>query len=187
MPLPRPSRPDTTEIHATLELAVHAQEAALARTLTLRSPPAPSTDSWFEDTVSSHGLPACEISSRWSLTAMAALRDAGSVLAPAEYRTDPSPCPSVGAVIASQDASLFAVHWQSRFVVIRTEPEPPDAGTDAVSAVTCKAHFVDDGAVMLSVCEEDPQADTASAAVTSVADAVNEREARRRPTVDTVV
>ena len=109
------------------------------------------------------------------------------MLAPAENRTDPSPWPSVGAAIVSQDASLFAVHWQSRFVVIRTEPEPPDAGTDGLSAVACKAHFVEDGAVRLSVCEEDPQAEATNAAMTSVADAVNEREGPLRLTVATVV
>jgi hypothetical protein len=70
--------------------------------------------------------------------------------------------------------------------MIRTEPEPPAAGTDAVSAVTCKAHFVDDGAVTLSVCEEDPHPDMARAAATSVADAVIEGKAPRRRTDATV-
>jgi hypothetical protein len=58
---------------------------------------------------------------------------------------------------------------------MRTEPEPPEAGTDGLSDVACNAHFVDgDGAVRLSICEEDPQADATSAVTTSVVNAVNE-------------
>jgi hypothetical protein len=120
------------------------------------------------------------------LIAIAPVRDAGSVLAPAENRTDPSPWPSAGEPIVSHGASAFADHWQSRFVVMRSEPEPPAAGTDGLSVVTCKPHFVD-GAVMLSVCEEDPHAYATSAATISVVNAVNERDGPLRPTVATVV
>lgn len=64
VPLPRPSRPDVIEIHDTPELAVQEQVLALARTFTLKSPPPLPTDSWFDETVSSHGFPACEMSTR---------------------------------------------------------------------------------------------------------------------------
>jgi len=69
---------------------------------------------------------------------------------------------------------------------MRTEPEPPDAGNDGLSAVACRAHLVDDGAVRLSVCEEEPQAAATRVPTTSVANAVTEREELRRP-VATVV
>jgi hypothetical protein len=62
---------------------------------------------------------------------------------------------------------------------MRTEPEPPEAGTEELSAVTCNPHFVDeDGAVTRSISEEDPQADATTAATISVVTAVNERDER---------
>src|SRR3954452_6291672 len=111
---------------------------------------------------------------------MAAVRDAGSPLAPTENRTDPSPCPSTGCAIVTHPASAFAVHWQSRFVAIRSDPEPPAAGNDRLSAVACNAHLVGDGEVRVSVSEEETQADARRAARTSV-DAVNTNEGARRP------
>ena len=107
-------------------------------------------------------------------------------MAPAENRTDPSPWPSAGEPIVSHGTSVFAVHWHSRFAVMRTKPEPPDAGK-GLSAVSCNAHFVEDGVVRLSVWEEDPQADATSAATTSVVNAVNETDGPVRRGVDTVV
>lgn len=107
------------------------------------------------------------------------------MLPPAENRTDPSPWPSDGEPIVNHGASVFAAHGQSRLVLIRSEPEPPAAGTDGLSVVTCKAHFVD-GEVIVSVCEEDPQADTTSAA-RSVVKIANERDEPVRRTVTTVV
>jgi hypothetical protein len=107
-------------------------------------------------------------------------------LAPAENRTDPSPCPSVGEPIVNHGVSVLAAHWQSRLVVMRSDPEPPAAPTDGLSLVTCKAHLVD-GALMVSVCEEDPQADATSAATTSIVAAVNERDVPVRRTVATSI
>ncbi len=43
--LPCPSRPDVIEIHGAGEMAVQSHAVALARTLTLRSPPVAPTDS----------------------------------------------------------------------------------------------------------------------------------------------
>src|SRR3954463_4429068 len=111
---------------------------------------------------------------------MPALRDAGSPLACTENRTDPSPCPSAGSTIVTHPASGFALHWQSRFVVIRSEPEPPAAGNDGLSAVACNVHLFDDGAVRVSVWEEEPQAAVNINAKRSVG-AVTPRKAPRRP------
>ena len=108
------------------------------------------------------------------------------MLVPAENRTVPSPWPCAGEPMLNHDASVFAVHWQSRFAVMRTEPEPPVAGNEGLSAVACRAHLVDDGAVRLWVCEEEPQAAATKAPTISVVNAANEREGLRRP-VATVV
>jgi hypothetical protein len=71
---------------------------------------------------------------------------------------------------------------------MRNEPEPPEAGTEGPSAVTCNPHLVDeDGAVTLCISEDDPQADVTSAATTSVVNAANERDGPLRPGVATVV
>ena len=48
-------------------------------------------------------------------------------------------------------------------------------------------HLLVDGAVIVSVCDEDPHADTSSVATTNVARTVGETEMTRRATVATVV
>jgi len=88
---------------------------------------------------------------------MLAARDDGSAFATTVNRTDPSPCPSTGGERVTHAASLLADQGHSRLVEMRRAPEPPPGGKAALSALTCTAHFVVDGAVTVSVSEDEPQ------------------------------
>ena len=134
LPSPWPSRPATIEIHGSFVEAAQVHASALAFTSIVRSPPAASTCSKFEDTLSWQGLPSCEICSRWSLTLSPAPRGVGSALLATVKFTDPSPCPSAGFATLTHPASLRTDHAHSRLVTIRTAPDPPAGGNEDVSA-----------------------------------------------------
>lgn len=85
-----------------------------------------------------------------------AWRPATTAFGATVYVTVPLPCPLAEDVIASQSASLLAVHEHSRSVVTCRVPLAPDALSVGVLAVSVSAHRDAVGAVTL-VDEEEPQ------------------------------
>jgi len=84
----------------------------------------------------------------------------------------------VGLDILTQPASLRADHEHSRFVVMRSVPDPPAGGNDDVSACTCSEQRSGVGDV--TVVDDEPQA-TASGRVTIAAHVRTRKDDIARP------
>jgi len=135
VPLALPDCPAATAIHASAEVADHAQPANVL-TLTESGPPAATTVLLVRLSVNTHGAPAWLSCTVADAMFNAADRADGTWLAATVYATVPSPCPLAAPVIEIQPALLVAVHEHSLAADTLTFPVPPVAPNEAAVPLT---------------------------------------------------
>jgi len=119
-------------IHAALLAAVHAHPAEEV-TPTLPEPPAPEKELSEGEMLYVQDRPACVRVKVFPAMVSIPVRELAPVFCAAEYVTVPLPVMLPDDVMVIQPALLAAVHAHPVPAVTLTLPDPPEAGTDALT------------------------------------------------------